>query len=200
LGDLALKLERYRYNLIASMGWVIFGSIFSIAVMVLSALILLKFDYAVLVVIPAGIISLILFHRVKKLVSPIDSWWKWVWIPLFIPFIIFYSVIPQFLNFSDLQMGAYYSTAWYPSLGVAFVIIGLSIERKDDMLVTKTMLPAGIAVILTTIPLAMLCTHVRNYIDITAMGLIAASMMLTIYISCGLYSFFRGYKVLFNGK
>ena len=200
VGKFALKLERYRYNLIASISWVIFGSIFAVAVMVLSALMLMGYNWSVVaLLIPAGVVSLLVFHKVRRIVSPIDSKrWKREWIFFVLPFLVSYALIPQFLSLSDLQMSAYFSTVWYPSLGVAFLLVGLIIERKDEMLVTKTMLPAGVTTLTTSVPLALLCLNVRSYYDIIAVGLIATAPMLSIYTACALYGFFKGYKALFH--
>jgi hypothetical protein len=200
VGKFALKLERYRYNLIASISWVIFGSIFAVAVMVLSALMLMGYNWSVVaLLIPAGVVSLLVFHKVRRIVSPIDSKrWKREWIFFVLPFLVSYALIPQFLSLSDLQMSAYFSTVWYPSLGVAFLLVGLIIERKDEMLVTKTMLPAGVTTLTTSVPLALLCLNVRSYYDIIAVGLIATALMLSIYTACALYGFFKGYKALFH--
>jgi hypothetical protein len=200
VGKFALKLERYRYNLIASISWVIFGSIFAVAVMALSALMLMGYNWSVVaLLIPAGVVSLLVFHKVRRIVSPIDSKrWKREWIFFVLPFLVSYALIPQFLSLSDLQMSAYFSTVWYPSLGVAFLLVGLIIERKDEMLVTKTMLPAGVTTLTTSVPLALLCLNVRSYYDIIAVGLIATALMLSIYTACALYGFFKGYKALFH--
>ncbi|WP_456327722.1 hypothetical protein [Archaeoglobus sp.] len=200
IGKFALKLERYRYNMIASISWVIFGSIFATAVMTFNALMLLGFDwYVVFTIVPAGVVSLIVFHKVRKLVCPIDSKrWKREWIFFALPFIVSYTIVPQFLSLNDLQMSTYFSTMWYPSLGVAFLLVGLFIERKDEMLVTKTMLPAGILTLATSVPLAFLCEGVKSSYDVIAIGLIATALMLSIYTACALYGFFKGYKALFT--
>jgi len=171
--------------------------------MAFNALMLLGFGCYVIVLILAGIVSLVVFHKIRKIINPVrdTKWktrWKNEWIFLAAPFVLFYSVIPQFLRFSDLQIALYYSTAWYPSLGVAFLLIGAFIERKDEMLVTKTMLPAGISILATSIPLALLCESVKDYYGVMAVGLIATALMLTIYLICALYSFFKSYKALFE--
>ncbi len=199
IGMFALKLEKYRYNLIASISWVIFGSIFATAIMVLSALLLLGFgSYAVLTLIPAAIISFAVFHRIRKVISPADrGMWRWECVFFVLPFLVFYVLIPHFLHLSELQASAYFFTAWYPSLGVALVLVGIFIERRDEILVTKTMLPAGILTLLTSVPLELLCREVRSYCDVVAAGLIASALMLSIYTACALYGFFRGHKALF---
>jgi len=199
VGRFALKLEKYRYNLITSISWVIFGSIFSAAIMVLSALLLLGFGrYAVLTLIPAAIVSFAVFHRIRKVISPADrGMWRWECVFFTIPFLVFYLLLPNFLHLSNLQAFAYFSTAWYPSLGVAFVLVGAFIERRDEMLVTKMRLPAGILILLMSAPLELVCMEVKSFCDVVAAGLIATALMLSIYTACALYGFFRGHKALF---
>ncbi|WP_457548442.1 hypothetical protein [Archaeoglobus sp.] len=200
LGNLALKLERYRYNLTASISWVIFGSIFATACMLLSSLMLFGFDSrAVLTLIPAFVISVVVYHKMRTVISPSDGKvWRRFWIFLFLPFFVFYTIIPHFLSLNELQTSAYFTTAWYPSLGVGLVLAGIFVERKDEMLVTKTMLPAGILTLTTSAPLALLCEGVRSYYDVIAVGLIATALMLSIYTACALYGFFKGYRALIH--
>jgi len=201
LGDLALKLERYRYNLMAFLSWIVFGMIFASAIMFFNALMLLGYSWHVIfaTIVPAGIVSGAIYYKIGKIVIPkTNERWKKTWIFYALPFVLAYCVIPYFVKLTPLQYALYYSLAWYPSLGVAFVAVGVYAERKDEMLVTKTMLPAGIAMVLTTIPLAVLCKYVKDYTDVLAVGLIATAMMLIIYLICGLYSFFKSYEVMFK--
>jgi MFS family permease len=201
LGDPALKLERYRYNLIAFLSWIVFGMIFASAIMLFNALMLFDFTQHVIfaTIVPAGIISVILSYKIRKIVIPkTNERWKKTWIFYALSFVLAYCVVPYFVKLTPLQYSLYYSLAWYPSLGVAFVVVGVYAERRDEMLVTKTMLPAGIAMILTTIPLVVLCKYVKDYTDVLAVGLIATAMMVMIYLICAIYSFFKGYRVLFD--
>jgi len=201
LGDLALKLERYRYNLTEFLSWIVFGMIFASAIMFFNALMLLGYGWHVIfaTIVPAGVVSCVVYYKIRKIVIPkTNERWKKTWVFYVLPFVLAYGVIPYIVKLTPLQYALYYSLAWYPSLGVAFVAVGVYAERKDKTLVTKTTLPAGIAMILTTISLAVLCKYVKDYTDVLAVGLIATAMMLTIYLICGLYSFFKSYEVLFK--
>ena len=47
LGDLALKLERYRANIIHALSWVVFGMAFSGLITLANALVLLGYHWSV---------------------------------------------------------------------------------------------------------------------------------------------------------
>jgi hypothetical protein len=200
LGELALKLEKYRYNLMASVSWVIFGMVFGSAVTLLNALFLFGLKWhgvLIATLIPAGFVSGIIYYKMAKLIAPkTDDRWKHAWVFYALPFIVAYAVIPCFVNLTPLQQALYYSTVWYPSLGIAFTSLGIYVERKDDLLVTKTLLPAGITILLSTAIIVVLGGYVKSYTDVLAVGLIATSMMLIVYLTCAVYSFFKSYRVL----
>jgi len=98
LGDLALRLEKYRYNLIASLGWVIFGMLFGAAVMIFNGLtVLFGFNpwYVAACLISAGIIGGLaygLFRRFIPKVRGVSKRWRIGTAFLFLPFIIAYFI------------------------------------------------------------------------------------------------------------
>ena len=53
LGDLALKLERYKANIIHALSWVVFGMAFSGLITLANALVLLGYHWSVFWISPA---------------------------------------------------------------------------------------------------------------------------------------------------
>lgn len=198
LGDLALKLERYRYNLIASLGWVIFGMLFASAIMIFNGLImLLGFNpwYIAVSLISAGVLGGLTYRFFKKFMPKSErKEWKAGLIFLFLPFVVAYSVIPKLLTFTGLQESLYYSLIWYPSLGVGLLLFGLFTESKDEWLVANTSTHAGISMILSSLAFIPLASLVTDYYGVMALSLIASSIMLLVYLGAFLFSFFKASK------
>ncbi len=203
LGDLALKLEKYRYNLTRSLGWVIFGMLFGSAVAFFSGItILIGYRWYVVAscLILAGVVGTIvhwMFLRFVPLSEVVNKRWKIGWFLFFVPFIILYT-IPSFLNLTKLQASLYYSLAWYPSLGIGFLLVGIFAELKDKTLVTRPLTYAGILITVSSIVLVLMSGFVTDYYGVLALGLIATSMMLLIYLGAFLLAFFRSSKAVFE--
>ena len=107
---------------------------------------------------------------------------------LFIPFAALYT-IPNFLNLTQLQVSLYYSLAWYPSLGIGFLLVGIFAEAKDEMLVTKSLTNAGTLMLASSIAFVPVSKLVTDYYRVIALGLIATSIMLLIYLGVFLVTF-----------
>ena len=203
LGDLALRLEKYRYNITVSLGWVIFGMLFGAASAMLSGIIIL-IGYNPLIpaicLITAGVISAVVFNmflRFVPVVEEVHRRWRKGWILFFIPFVAFYAT-PNFLNLTPLQSSLYYSLAWYPSLGFGLLLIGIFAEAKDKMLITRSLTYAGILIAISSIAFVPISELVTDYYGVVGLGLVATSMMLLIYLGTFLVSFFRASKAVFE--
>ena len=203
LGDMALKLERYRYNIVSALGWVIFGMLFGSMTILYSSLLLFGIrEYWIIgiLMIAAGITGGYTYGRFWKFI-PVEREVKRRWyvgvILLSIPFIVSYLMLPflieDFLNSSAF----YFSTAWYPSLGFGLLFNSIYSERKDKHLVTKTMSYAGILIILTS-TIFLLIPTLGNAVTAIAAGLLGVSMMILIYLLCALYTFFKAQRVIYS--
>ena len=199
-GDLTVKIERYRYNLIASTSWVLFGMLFGGAVMLFNGVtLLIGYNplYLAACLISAGIAGAFVFRSMLRL-TPKDRETKKMWrtglILLVLPFFVTYDIIPRILTLSQLQQSLYYSLVWYPSLGFGLILLGVSAELRDKLLTTRTITLSGIAISASSaifIPLSGLVTSCSG---VMALNMIAGSMMMLIYFGSFLVSFFRATK------
>jgi len=140
-GELSVKMEKYRYNLISSLSWVIFGMLISGAVLLYDGISMLTGPnslYIAVIVVLAGIAVVI--YRSMWGLAPKDEKMKKAWrtgqLLMVLPFLLSYSVIPKFLNLTPLQQSLYYSTVWYPSLGVGLIFLGVFAELRDQLLIS----------------------------------------------------------------
>ena len=203
-GDFAVKIERYRYNLIASMSWVIFGMLFGGAVMLFNGVtLLIGFSplYVAVCLISAGIAGVVVFRSMWGL-TPKDRetkrMWRIGWILLVLPFFVSYDIIPRFLTLLQLQQALYYSLAWYPSLGFGLILLGISAELRDRLLTTRTITLSGIAIAASSSVFIPLSGLVTCYRDVMALNMIAGSMMILIYFGSFFVSFFRATKAFIS--
>lgn len=203
LGSLALKLERYRYNITESLAWVIFGMLFGSAIAMFNGITLLVGYYWSIMttcLMSAGLIGAVIYRMFLRFTPPIEETrkrWRKGWFLFFTPFIVIYILL-NFLNLTQLQASLYYSLAWYPSLGIGFLLTGIFAEAKDEMLVTKSLTCAGISILASSMAFVPLSKLVTNYYGVVALGLIATSMMLLIYLGVFLLTFFRASKAVFE--
>jgi MFS family permease len=195
LGDLALKLEKYRYNIASAMAWVIFGMVFGSMNILGNSLILFGIlDYRVfwVLVVIAGIISGYVYQRILKYMpreKEVEKRWRGGIILLFTPFIVFYALLPQAVNVSAL----YFNTIWYLSLGLGLFLCGLYTERKP---LIRVMTYAGILIVLSSIVLYPISKLPMSFNIIIASGLLCLSMMLLIYFTTAMYIFFKAEKIV----
>ncbi len=192
LGDAALKLERYRYNIASALSWVIFGMIFGSLVTLGSSLVLFGFQryeiFLPLIAI-AGIAGGYIYHKFWKYLpmeSDVAKRWRIGTILLFIPFMVSYSVIP-------IKSPLYYNTIWYPSLGFGLLLCGLYAERG----LIRVMPYAGILIILTSLVLIPISKMPMNVNTVLAAGLLCNSMMMMIYFATAIYVFFKAQRVIY---
>ncbi len=203
LGDLALKIDRYRYNITSSLAWIIFGMLFGSAVAMFNGItILVGYNWLIMTacLISAGVIGAVvygMFLRFIPLIEETHKRWRRGRLLLFIPFVVLYA-IPEFLNLTQLQASLYYSLAWYPSLGIGLLLVGTFAEAKDKMLVTRSLTYAGILILASSIAFVPISKLVTDYYGVIALGLIATSMMLLIYLGVFLVTFFRASKAVFE--
>ena len=197
LADIATKLERFRNNVMASLFWAMFGMVFGSALLFAGAMQLIgiaeRTIYPVMLIV-AGIISGFLsvrFERFVPLEKSIRKRWHLGFIPMFIPFIISYSLIPLIT-----KVGAFYfSIIWYPSLGAGLFIWGIYVERNSKFVV-RNLTFSGALMLLTSLVLIPL-----SYLEITdqmilGSNLLTISMMVAIYLAAFLRGFFGAQKVL----
>jgi len=197
LGDIALKLERYRSYIASALSWVIFGMLFGSLVTLGSSLILLGlFDYRIFwaLVAAAGIAGGYVYERFLRMMPvnrEIRRRWRVGTVLLFIPFIASYSVIPSIIQVSSL----YYNTIWYPSLGFGLLLAGLYAERGRYHVRSATY--GGLLILLTSpvvIPVSNLPPSLNFAIG---SGLLCVSLMILIYFAVFVYVFFSAQRVIY---
>ncbi len=202
LGDLALKLEKYRYNVIASLAWIVFGMAIGSASVLMNAIFLFGYTrWAFLILMGAGIIAGFAYRCFWKFVPRIDEiyrMWRLSWIFFVTPFIISYAVIPVFLNLSDISYALYYSLVWYPSLGVGLIFAGIHAEKRDEFLVTRSMTLTGIAISGTSFIFIPLLGYISSFYHVVAMSLMADGLMMGIYLFSGLYGFIGAQREIYG--
>ncbi len=202
LGEIALKLERYRYNIVASLGWIIFGMIIGSATALMNALLLLGYDHWVfLILLIAGLLAGFVYRYFWRFVPGVEEIyrpWKYSWVLFALPFLFSYSVIPPLLDLSGVQNALYYSLAWYPSLGVGLILAGLYVERKSRFIVTKSMTLTGVAIIVTSTVFVPFTGSVSTTYHVVALSLLADGLMMGVYLFSGLYGFVRAQKGIYG--
>ncbi|RLI81773.1 hypothetical protein DRP04_05405 [Archaeoglobales archaeon] len=192
LGDIALKLERYRHNIASALSWVIFGMIFGSMVTLGNSLVLLGFGgiFWILLIL-AGITSGYIYYKFWKYVPEnreVKRRWKIGLVFLFLPFIIAYSIpLP-------IKTPLYCATIWYPSLGVGLLICGLYVEKTS---LVKSTVYAGVLILLTSPLLLPLFTMPVNPSLIVAAESLCTSMMILIYFITAIYAFFKAEKTIY---
>ncbi|MBO8181666.1 MAG: hypothetical protein H0Z28_02595 [Archaeoglobus sp.] len=197
LADIATKLEKFRYNVIASLMWAMFGMVFGSALLFAGAMQLVGVaDWTInsAMLIMAGFISGLLFRRFEKFVpleKSIRKRWHLGLLLMFIPFIISYALLPQILI-----LGAFYfSIIWYPSLGAGLLLWGIYVERNSQ-LVVRNLTFSGALMLLTSIVLIPLSRLEINDQIILGSNLLTISMMIAIYLAASLRGFFGAQKVI----
>ena len=195
LGDLALKLEKYRYNIASALAWVIFGMVFGSMEVLGNSLIMFGIlDYEVfwVLVAMAGIISGYLYSKILKYMpkeKEVEKRWRIGIALLFIPFIVSYALIPLAFRASAF----YFNMVWYPSLGFGLLLCGLYAERRP---LIRAMTYAGILIIGSSVILYPISTLPMNFETVMASGLLCLSMMI-IYFITAMYIFFKAEKIVY---
>ncbi len=183
LGELAVKLEEYRYRILAALAWIVFGMVFGAATTLGYALVALGFGYWVFTpaMISAGIAAGYTYGMFWKYAPPYEVGKRDVAL-LIVPIAIAYVAVAL------LEQPAYFSIAWYPSLGVALLLYyGREKLRKKF----GSAVAAGTAMIVTSpLPVAIASNEV-------AAGLLAVAMMMLIYFTTAVKTFFNAEKVLY---
>lgn len=198
LGDTAIKLEKYRYNIISALGWIIFGMIFGSMTTLGSSLILFGirgYEILWLLVIIAGVSGGYIYHKLWRFIpmeGSVAKRWRVGIVLLFIPLIVSYSAIPII---TKVESPLYFNTIWYPSLGFGLLLCGLYAERGSQLI--KTMPYAGILIILTSLILIPISKMPMNANTVIAAGLLCNSMMLLIYFATAIYVFFKAQRVIY---
>jgi len=196
LGDLALKLEKYRYNIASALAWVIFGMVFGSMNILGNSLIMFGIlDYRVfwVLVAIAGTISGYVYSKILKYMPrerEVEKRWRVGISLLFAPFIVSYALIPLAFGASAF----YFNTVWYPSLGFGLLFCGLYAERKP---LIRAMTYAGILVIVSSVILYPISTLPMNFKTVIASGLLCISMMMLIYFITAMYIFFKAEKIVY---
>jgi len=199
LGDMALKLERYRYTITSALGWVIFGMVFSSMNVLYSALLLYGIkEYWIIgpLMATAGVLGGYIYGKFWKFTpmsKEIRVRWMYGLILLFLPFVVSYTVAPIFINATPY----YYTVVWYPSLGFGLLFCGLYAERNEYISV-RAMPYAGVAIIATSVVFIQLAKLPMNYDTVIATGLLAVSMMLMVYLFTAIYVFFKAQRVVYE--
>jgi len=198
LGDLALKLEKYRSYIASALSWVVFGMIFGSLITLGSSLILFGFfDYRIfwILVAVAGVSGGFIYGKFLRMMPEdreIRRRWNIGLIFLFVPFIVSYSVVPSIVHVSKL----YYNVIWYPSLGFGLLLAGLYAERGENYPI-RSATYGGILIVLTSLILIPVSRLPVNSNVILASGLLCVSLMILIYFAVFIYVFFRAQRVIY---
>ena len=196
LADIATKLEKFRYNVMTSLIWAMFGMVFGSALLFAGALQLIgiaeRAIYPAMLIV-AGIISGFLSARFGKFIpleKRIRKRWRLGLVLTFIPFIISYTLIPQVF-----ALGAFYfSVIWYPSLGAGLLLCGIYVEKNS--LIVRNLTFSGILMLLSSIVLIPLSHFEITERMILGLNLLTISFMIAIYLAASLRAFFGAQKVL----
>ncbi len=193
LGEIALKLERYRREIVRALAWVIFGMVFGSLLTLANSLILFGFGYEVfwILLVVASIIAGYVYARFLRYMpaeSELKRWKKGI--PLmFIPLVISYLAIPAIFHANAL----YFNTVWYPSLGVGLFLCGFIAERTS-----RPMTYTGILISVTSLILLPISKMPSSYNVMIGAGLLCLSMMMFIYFITAIYIFFRAQRVIYE--
>ncbi len=190
LGEMALKLERYRREIIRALAWVIFGMVFGSIFTLANSLTLFGFGYEVfwILLVIASIIAGYVYARFLRYMpaeSELKRWKKGIFL-MFIPFAISYFVIPAIFHANAL----YFNTVWYPSLGIGLFLCGLYAGCRQ-------MTYTGMLTSVTSLILLPISKMQSNNVVIGA-GLLCLSMMMFIYFITAIYTFFRAQRVVYE--
>ncbi len=191
LGEIALKLERYRYLVASALAWVIFGMIFGAMITLGNSLALLGVGYEIfwILLMVAGLSGGYVYHRFWKYApkeGEVERRWRWGVLLLILPFVISYSLIPLAFEVSAF----YFGTVWYPSLGLGLLLNGFYVWRRRNV-----MIYAGISILLTSLIILPLSTLPMNVETVTASNLLCVSMTMIIYFVTAIYIFFRAERI-----
>jgi hypothetical protein len=196
LGELVLKLEKYRYNVLMTFSWPIFGMIFGSAALLLNSAYLigksLGFEvppHVWLLMIIAGLASGLVFGKMMKYAPYKERVWRRTVITMMTPFIVAYAIPAN---------PFYYTTVWYPALGVALLLTGLLVERRSEYLVASPMTVVGTITIATSPILLMLSRLPTGFETLLAAGLICTAMMLINYLIGALYGLHKAQRVVYG--
>ncbi len=202
LADIATKLEKFRYNMLTSMVWAMFGMIFGSVTLFAEALQLIgvaDVRLTSIMLIFAGFAGGFLFKKFWRYFPEdrsIRNRWHLGFILMFIPFIVSYMLIPALLsNFLTLS-GFYYSTVWYPSLGVGLFLCGIYLERMPIAPRLRSFTISGALMVLTSFALIPISYLEMNEQVILGSNLLTISMMIAIYLAASLKEFFGAQNVL----
>ena len=193
LGDLAVKLEKYRYYIVSALSWVVFGMIFGSMIILGNSLILFGFGYEVLwfLLAFAGVSAGYTYGKFLKYMPMKENSKKWIVgvLLMFVPFVASYSIIPIVFK---IHSAFYFNTVWYPSLGLGLLLFGLCVEDK-----LKMMVYSGISIVLSSSILIPISKIAVNFKTVMASGLLCLSMMLFIYFIASIYTFFKAQKIVY---
>ncbi len=183
LAELAVKLEEYRYRIVAALAWVVFGMIFGAATTLSYALAMLGLGNWVfpLAVATAGICGCYIYGRFWRFAPP-ETRGPDLMLPV-LPIAVAYA-LPVFVNLPP----AYFSVAWYPALGVGLL---LYYGRKKLRAKLRPVAISGAAIIATS-PLLIAASS-----NPAAAGLLGVGMMMLIYFVTAVKTFFDAEKVLY---
>lgn len=195
LGELALKLEKYRYNIIKAFLWPIYGMLISSASILGISLFLFgkKFNFNALpifwaMLLVAGLFGAIITMKLMKYISYEKKRWR-RGIVMFIPFFILYSLPGDQL---------YYMVIWYPALGLALLLTGLLVERNSELSVTNTLIFVGILILISS-PILLLFWKIPLSEELMiASYLITVSLMLINYLIGTIYTLLRAERAIYG--
>ncbi len=193
LGEIALKLERYRYHIITALAWVIFGMVFGSLLTLANSLTLFGFGYEVfwIFLIVATILAGYIYARFLRYMpaesnDKLKRWKKGVSL-MFIPLVISYLAIPAIFHANAL----YFNTVWYPSLGIGLFLCGPYAGCRQ-------MTYTGILISVTSLILLPISKMPSSYNVAIGAGLLCLSMMMFIYFITAIYIFFRAQRVIYE--
>ena len=197
LADIAIKLEWFRYNVIASLIWAMFGMVFGSALLFAGALQLIwniSWTITSVMLVVAGIVGGYLFHKFWMFIPKervVKQRWRMGLLLMFIPFIITYALIPALTPLTSF----YFSVIWYPSLGAGLLFSGLYVE-KDSQLAVRNLSFSGALMLLSALALIPISWLQPSDEVVLGANLLTISMMIAIYLIASLRGFFGAQRVI----
>nr|MDO8045738.1 hypothetical protein [Candidatus Baldrarchaeota archaeon] len=210
-GELIVRLEAYRENIIHSSTWPVFGIVMSSGTLIIWVMYLISMNNSLwfLVAVPS-IVAILLYGWIHEKYSP-KYFQERSWIMAFtfgVPIFALYivgSLLLDLINASHILIGYFYSSiSWYVALGLGMLLTGLTVERstvKQRHLVFNSTLMVGVLSLLTSPLLIVLPLFLRE-IDVLPIigGLLSLSLMLIMFLIGYLICLERAHTVLMGAK
>ncbi len=202
LADLIMRLERYRYTLLVSFSWPIFGMAIGGVICIIDATLLISRISGVsigpyiwgIIAVPVIAGALLYGKLVKYLPKDIQIGKKQAFLQ------VLSLVLPFIFAYSYPSNPFYYCVIWYPALGVGLFLNSLILAKLTKNAISVETLRLASLLILVSSPIILyLKKFSESFYGILASGLLLNGLMILIYLIAALVSIFRAEKVVLEG-